>query len=134
MLLKPTSSLSKRLHKVFKYLNREGYIIDEEFFVSNFPNLLDELYFGGPRIARYVVALFETDIELQYKVGKVVIVHRDTITDLIELKKNIRRITGFDFFILTVNGIDNFVGLNSVHIPDSENMINETAIIRSYEK
>jgi hypothetical protein len=40
--------------------------------------------------------------------------------------------TGFDFYLINVSGNNNFIGLNTIHIPDSENMEKETKIIRGY--
>ncbi len=132
ILLKPTESLFKRRNKINQYFKSNGFHIEEEFTVTNFSDLIDTLYFGAHYIARYVVALYKNDSILKQRLGTVVIVKHEKKIDLIKLKNAIRCITGFDFYLINVSGNNNFIGLNTIHIPDSENMEKETKIIRGY--
>ena len=133
LLLKPTESLFRRRNKINKYFMSNGFHIIEEFTVSNFPDLLDILYQDAHYIARYVVALYKSDPVLKQRLGTVVILKHEKKINLIELKNAIRHITGFDFYLINVCGKRNFVGLNTVHIPDSINMEKETMIIKEYK-
>ncbi len=132
ILLKPIDAMYKREKKIFDYLDESGYEIEDKFLVKDFSMLIDELYYNGNKVARSVVELFKSDPKLNKRCGVVICIRRNLPTDLINLKKTIRKLTGFDFFVIKNVKDEIFVGLNSIHIPDYERMKIETEIMKKY--
>lgn len=133
LLLKPIESTFEREHKIFKYLFDEKYIIDEIFYACDFPKLLEKIYKNSNYVSKYVVSLYKNDPVFSVQMGKVIIVHKNQSIDLIKLKQDIRKIVGFDFYLLQNGKNEKLIGLNAIHIPDAINMKVETAIIKEHK-
>jgi hypothetical protein len=104
----------------------------QSYWVAPVHELLRSLYRDHGRGAIAVAALYRVEPGLRARPALALIVSRDEPTDLRGLKDRIRRQTGYDYYLVKIHRERMFVGLNSVHIPDSGRMSEETELIEQY--
>ena len=130
LLLKPTDSLN--VESFINALYDWDFIIEDIFDVKPFYKLLKALYKNHGIGAIYVSELYRIDPELNTRSGIVLQIKRGEPTDLLDLKGCLRRLSGFDYYLISYKSNTRFIGLNTVHIPDKDSMEEETDLIRRY--